>query len=81
MKTTIDIADALLEQARRQAQRQGTTVRALVERGLRTVLAEDAGAPPFKLRKVVFSGQGLSADLSSQDWGHLRELAYEGRGT
>lgn len=80
MKTTIDIADALLEQARLQAQRQGTTVRALVEQGLRTVLAEQGNAPAFKLRKASFAGAGLSSELEGADWARLRELAYEGHG-
>jgi hypothetical protein len=80
MKTTIDIADALLEQARLQAQRQGTTVRALVEQGLRTVLAEQDSAPAFKLRRASFAGAGLSSEFAGADWARLLELAYEGRG-
>jgi Bacterial antitoxin of type II TA system, VapB len=35
MKTTIDIADALLEEARQAAEASRTTLRALVEAGLR----------------------------------------------
>ena len=80
MKTTIDIADALLEQARIQAQRQGTTVRALVEQGLRTVLAEQDSAPAFKLRRASFAGAGLNSEFAGADWARLLELAYEGRG-
>jgi len=38
MKTTIDIADPLLDEARKLAAREGTTLRALVERGLRVRL-------------------------------------------
>jgi hypothetical protein len=80
MKTTIDIADSLLEEARLQAHRQGTTVRALVEQGLRQVLAEQARRPGFTLRKASFRGKGLRPEMSGVSWERLRELAYEGRG-
>jgi Arc/MetJ family transcription regulator len=42
MKTTIDTADGLVKDARRTAQREGTTLRALVEDGLRRILGERA---------------------------------------
>ena len=80
MKTTIDLADALLEQARQQAQRQGTTVRALVEQGLRTVLTDGARAPGFKLRQASFRGEGLSPEFATADWAQVRAAAYHGRG-
>jgi hypothetical protein len=38
VKTTIEIADALLDAARTQARERGTTLRAIVEEGLRAVL-------------------------------------------
>ena len=40
MKTTIDIADGLLGDARAKAAREGTTLRAVVEDGLRRVLTD-----------------------------------------
>jgi predicted transcriptional regulator len=40
MRTTIEIDDALFERIRRLARREKTTIRALVERGLRLVLEE-----------------------------------------
>ena len=40
MKTTLDISDPLLDQARKIAARDGETLRALVEQGLRKVVAE-----------------------------------------
>lgn len=42
MKTTIDIADGLLTEAKAHARDEGVTLRALIEEGLRRVL-EDRG--------------------------------------
>lgn len=39
MRTTVRLDDALLERARREAARRGETLTALIERGLRLVLA------------------------------------------
>lgn len=80
MKTTIDIADGLLKEAKKVASRQGTTVKALVEEGLRRVLSERRRAPVFKLRKATFKGEGLQAGVKEATWESIRELAYEGRG-
>ncbi len=80
MKTTIDLADPLLDEARRLAQREGTTLRALVEQGLRQVLAQKRRSAPFRLRDASFAGDGLRPELAGASWERLRELAYEGRG-
>lgn len=80
MKTTIDLADPLLDEARKLARREGTTVRALVEQGLRQVLAQKRRGAPFRLRDASFAGDGLRPELESASWDRLRELAYEGRG-
>lgn len=81
MKTTIDIPEPLLEEARRAARRDGTTLRELVERGLREVLHTRRSTGQFKLRKASFRGKGLQEPLRGASWDKLRELAYEGRGT
>ena len=82
MKTTIDIADPILDEARKVAARQGTTLRSLVERGLRHVLAEEAKAPrPFKLRDASVKGGGwLRPELKDAAWDELRALIYQDRG-
>ena len=51
MKTTIDINDELFRQVRQRADETGTTFRALVEEGLRQVLAAapSAARGPFVL--------------------------------
>ncbi|MBM3276307.1 MAG: DUF2191 domain-containing protein [Candidatus Sericytochromatia bacterium] len=78
MKTTVEIADPLFAEAKRQAKRRGVTFRELVETGLRRVLAEGRAAPkPFKLKVRPFHGDGLQPGVS---WSNLREGIYEGRG-
>jgi len=81
LKTTLDISDPLLREARKLAARERTTLRAVVEQGLRRVLAEKAAEPKFRLRKASFKGQGLRPDLRDASWEMLRDLAYEGRGS
>src|SRR5215475_13232311 len=56
MKTTVEISDVLLREARRVAVREGVTLRTLVERGLRRVIAETKNGSSFKLRRVTFKG-------------------------
>ena len=80
MKTTIEIADSLLTEARRVAAREGTTVRALVEQGLRRVIAERKRSSGFRLRKATFKGDGLQPGVGTGSWERIREMAYEGRG-
>jgi hypothetical protein len=80
MKTTIDIADPLFDQAKRHAERSGTTLRALVEQGLRQVLAAQPRAKPFKFQPVTFKGDGPAPGCEDWDWSRVRDLAYEGRG-
>jgi hypothetical protein len=80
MKTTLELSDALLRDARKVAEREGTTLRALVEQGLRQVVAEKKRKPTFRLRKASFKGDGLRPELEDAGWDRLRDLAYEGRG-
>ena len=80
MKTTVEISDALLGEARKLAAREGTSVKTLIEQGLRQVVTERKRARPFRLRKAAFKGQGLSEEARKLGWGRLRELSYEGRG-
>lgn len=80
MKTTIQIPDSLFEEARKLAQRERTTLKALVEEGLRRIISERKRRNGFRLRKVTFKGQGLQPHLAGASWEHIRELSYEGRG-
>jgi Bacterial antitoxin of type II TA system, VapB len=81
MKTTLDIADPLLREARKLAAREGTTLRALVEQGLRQVVTEKKKPrKKFKLRDASFGGGWLRPELEGASWERILEIAYEGRG-
>jgi hypothetical protein len=80
MKTTLDISDPLFKQAKATARREGTTVRALVERGLRLVLGERRTGPGFRLRDAAVQGKGLQREAAQLSWDQLRMLTYEGHG-
>ncbi|MCC7258620.1 MAG: type II toxin-antitoxin system VapB family antitoxin [Gammaproteobacteria bacterium] len=80
MKTTIQIPDSVLVDARRIARRDRTTLKALVEQGLRRIIAERKQSEKFRLRRVTFRGQGLDPRLASASWDQIRDLSYEGRG-
>ena len=80
MKTTIEISKAVLAAAKAVAAREGSTVRSLVEEGLRKVLAERKARPEFRLRRVTFDGRGLRPEIDEGGWAAIRELTYGGRG-
>ena len=80
MKTTVDIADSLLDEARKLAAREGTTIRALIEEGLRRIVAERKRPAAFRLRRATFKGDGMRPELAGANWDRIRELGYEGRG-
>jgi Bacterial antitoxin of type II TA system, VapB len=81
MKTTLEISDPVLRAAKAAAAREGTTVRALVEEGLRKLLAERKQRTSFKLRRVSFRGNGLQEPAQAAGWEGIRDMIYEGRGS
>jgi hypothetical protein len=80
VKTTVEIPNSLLGQAKRLASQEHTTVRALMEEGLRRLIAERKAGKPFKLRKVSFRGNGLQPQMAGASWQQIRDAAYQGRG-
>jgi hypothetical protein len=81
MKTTLEIRDSVLSEARKVARREGTTLRALVEQGLRHILQEKKSpARAFKLRDASVGGNGLQPEFRDAGWDRIRDALYEGRG-
>ncbi len=81
MKTTVEIPNTLLAEARKVASREGTTLKALIQDGLRRVLAERKRPMRFRLRDVSFKGQGLQPEFADASWEQIRDAIYEGHGS
>ncbi len=80
MKTTIEIADNLFQQAKAVAANEGLSFRALVEEGLWSVIEArtNTASKPFRLRDGSFKGGGgLQARVV---WKNLAALASEDEG-
>lgn len=81
MKTTVEIADNLLEQAKSVAAAERTTLRALIEEGLRSVLSvRKKPADRFVLRDAGAKGRGPASGIQEGKWEEIRDMIYRGRG-
>jgi hypothetical protein len=80
MKTTIDISDSLLQEAKDLAARRDITLRALFEQGLREVISKQKSTQKFTLRKASYRGRGLQEEFRGEGWQKIRATAYEGHG-
>ena len=69
MKTTLDLNDQVLRQAKGQAAQDGVTLTKFVEDALREkLMAEHHWRPPFKLRMRTVRGYAPpSVDVSDRD--------------
>ena len=81
MKTTIDIHDELLERAERLARETGRSLSAIVEEGLRTVLASPPVEDGYTLPDLRVGGPEAPDPLKQYSWPELRELIYGDPGT
>lgn len=81
MKTTVELPDPLLAQARRFADAHGMTMKALIEQGLRKVMAEQQTSRPFKLRDGSVAGNGVTPEFQGASWEQIRDPLYEGHGS
>ncbi len=77
MKTTIEIPDALLAQAKAKAAREKTTLKALVAEGLVRVVQEKK--KPRRIKLVTFKGTGLTPEFQNAPWEKFRDAIYEDR--
>ena len=82
MKTTIELPDDLLERGKAVARRENSTLKALIEEGLRLALRERTRsrkrAAPFAVQP--FQGDGLSPDFAGAGWEKIRDEIYHDRG-
>lgn len=76
MKTTVDIADDLLLRAKQEAEASHTTLRSLIEEGLREILGRKSMAKRRPIRPVTFRGRGLQPEFRAAGWDGIRDATY-----
>lgn len=77
MKTTVNLPDELLREAQEIARRERTTLRELLETGLRAVVAErTTSAPAFRLEDASVAGDGLNPEFRGAPWERVRDAIY-----
>lgn len=74
MRTTLDINDHLLIEAKRHAASRGLSLKALVEEALRGRLHGLAVRSPAAVRLPTFHGNGLQQGVDLTDSGALLEV-------
>ena len=77
MKTTMEISDSLLLAAKRQAARSGTTLRAVIEPGLKQILKDAGRAPGYQPRDGRAKGKGLTREARGAGWRAVLDAANE----
>lgn len=78
MKTTIELPDGLIEQARRIARREGTTLHALIEEGLQRSLEARRREGRRQLDFPSYGGNGLTDECQGAPWAWIRDEIYRG---
>ena len=81
MKTTIDISDNLLNQAKQLARKEKTTLKELTEEGLQLVLSRRNQHSFRKIKPVIVNGTGLSPAFGGKSWAEIRDEIYRGYGS
>ncbi len=80
MKTTVELPDDLVMEAKRYAARYDLTLRAVIENGIRLTLRAEKGTHvPFRLRDASVGGSGLQPEFRDEAWPTMRQAAYGGR--
>ncbi len=77
MKTTVDVSDSLMKEARARARRDQVTLREVLEAALRAYLKREKKSP-FRLADRSVNGRGSDVE---GDWEAVRAEIYRGRGS
>jgi len=78
MKTTIELPDALLSEAKKVALEQGCSLKSLLEVALQREIARlsenQIWEPDYTL---CFGGSGLTQEAQAMSWSEIREIAMD----
>ena len=76
MKTTVNLPDELVREAQELARRERTTLKELIETGLRSVISQRAGEQRFVLADASVDGRGLQPEFRGSGWEQIRDSIY-----
>lgn len=76
MKTTVEISDDLLKRSQLVAKREGTTLRAVLEEGLRLALKLRQTRQETEFRFPTFGKGGLNQEFRDAPWESIRDAIY-----
>ena len=75
MRTTIQLDDQLLSEAKQHAAKTGRTLKALIEDALRETLArKETVGPGARVRLKTFKGRGVQSGVDLDDTSSLLDL-------
>lgn len=77
MKTTVILPDGLVHEAQEIARRDRTTLRDLIETGLRNVVRDRTAESDFLLKDASVDGHGLRPEFRDYGWEQIREAIYQ----
>lgn len=77
MKTTVNLPDELIREAQELARQQRTTLRELIETGLRAVVRQRLNESAFMLEDASIGGDGLQPAFRGASWEQIRNTIYE----
>ncbi len=76
----MELPDELLEQVRSVARREGTTLRGLVEEGLRRCLEARRRRGRRQLDFPTYGGTGLTTEFQGAPWSRVGDEVYRKHG-
>lgn len=77
MRTSIELPDPMFNRARTLAQQRGTTMKSLIEEGLRHVLdSEGPTDTGEEVRLLTYGTGGMRPEFAEGDWNKLAEVIY-----
>ena len=76
----VSVMDINLDRAKAVAAQEGTTLRRLVEEGLRLALERRMESSGFHLRDAGFGEGGVRSGVDLARWDEVRDELYQGRG-
>lgn len=79
MKTSVEISESLIPTLRKIMHRDKTTLRALIDQGLREIIKKHKEVRPFRLKKASVKGRGMDPRFEQEDWSKIRAALYAER--